>query len=294
MGDLAERATSETVIRRMVPGDLEAADAMLRAAFSSPVGFLPRLRRYLAIQPDSWFLAERDGAVIGTAGAIRYGGFAYIGMMAVEPALQGRGLGRRLLEHLLGRLEAAGIGCAILDATDEGAPLYERLGFVDAGRSEELVEAVPPLSDEPDEAGAVETEVATDLQEVIDLDRALFGADRAPLWRYLAGEDPARILVARPSAGGPALGYLCVQSPMLGPWGAHSPEAARALLAAARRLPSATPRRVQVPSDNTVARDLLTAAGFVDLRAPRHMRRGSLAAAPRWPAIYGKGSFCLG
>ena len=57
----------------------------------------------------------------------RYGGgLAAVGMMLVAAQREGRGLGRRLMTHLLDR---AGDATVFLTATPLGRPLYEKLGF---------------------------------------------------------------------------------------------------------------------------------------------------------------------
>jgi predicted N-acetyltransferase YhbS len=76
-------------------------------------------------------VAVLDGRVIGTIMAWRYGDHAAtLGMVIVDKALQGQGLGRKLMQAMLDQL---GERSVILQATAEGAPLYEKLGFVDAG-----------------------------------------------------------------------------------------------------------------------------------------------------------------
>lgn len=76
-------------------------------------------------------VAERDGAVVGSIMAWRFGtDYATLGMVIVSPALQGQGLGRRLMEAMLQRLEGRSV---LLNATDEGLPLYRKLGFVEIG-----------------------------------------------------------------------------------------------------------------------------------------------------------------
>lgn len=53
----------------------------------------------------------------------------YLPLMGVDPARQGQGLGSRLLEHVLGISDSAGLP-AYLEATSEGnRVLYERHGF---------------------------------------------------------------------------------------------------------------------------------------------------------------------
>jgi len=76
-------------------------------------------------------VAERDGEVVGTIMAWRFGtDYATIGMVIVSPAMQGQGLGRRLMEAMIERLKGRSV---VLNATDEGLPLYRKLGFVETG-----------------------------------------------------------------------------------------------------------------------------------------------------------------
>src|SRR3569623_2654538 len=127
-------------IRGLEEGDFSDADDVLRAAFQVGlnVSFLPRLRRYLALQPDGWLAAEDEGQLVGMGGAIDYGAFAYVGLMAVRPDRQGQRLGRKLLDALLADLDGRGKPCTLLDASPAGAPLYERSGFADAGLAHEF------------------------------------------------------------------------------------------------------------------------------------------------------------
>lgn len=53
--------------------------------------------------------------------------------MAVDPALQGRGLGARLVRHLEGHLLAKGLWNVHLHARDEAIGFYERLGYAICG-----------------------------------------------------------------------------------------------------------------------------------------------------------------
>ena len=46
-----------------------------------------------------------------------------------NPEHRGRGLARMLMEHILGWARAQGFATVELHASDEGRPLYEKLGF---------------------------------------------------------------------------------------------------------------------------------------------------------------------
>lgn len=76
-------------------------------------------------------VAERDGTLLGTTLAWRYGeDMATVGLVIVNPASQGQGIGRQLMEAMLDQL---GDRTTVLNATDEGLPLYRKLGYVDTG-----------------------------------------------------------------------------------------------------------------------------------------------------------------
>ena len=88
-------------IRVLTEVDLDAADAIMIPAYGVPRSRKRDLRRYLALQPDGWLLAQLDGQPAGLGGAIDYGPFAYIGLMAVLPSLQRRGIASAIMDRLL-------------------------------------------------------------------------------------------------------------------------------------------------------------------------------------------------
>ncbi len=286
-------------IRSLLGEDVAAADEVLRAAFEADVSFQPRLRRYLALQPDGWWVAEDGGgAIVGIGGAIDYGSVAYIGLMAVRPDWQGRRLGRRLLETTLASLAGRSTTCAVLDASAAGAPLYERMGFVDVGLSHEFwaTDASGAATDGGGPATLTVTAAVTaaELADVIRLDGELFGVERPRLWAWLLTAHPGRTLLAHDTVGR-LVGYLCAQDPLLGPFGARAPEVADALLHRALALVGHHRVRLQMPEANTAGGDLLLKRGFKLGRSLRHMRRGPCGPfAGGWASIYGKGSYCLG
>lgn len=121
--------TAETVLRPLLAEDLAAAHA-LSAAFNWPHcladwKFMYGLGRGVA--------AERHGEVVGTALCWSYGTErAALGMVGVTLAMQGQGVGRRLMETALKML---GDRAVALYATEAGLPLYRALGFVPTGKA---------------------------------------------------------------------------------------------------------------------------------------------------------------
>jgi GNAT superfamily N-acetyltransferase len=86
----------------------------------------------LLLEAGEGIVLERDGRIVGSTLAWRYGeDHAAIGMIIVREAERGKGLGRRMMEEMLGRLEGRTV---ILNATEQGIGLYRKLGFVEVGR----------------------------------------------------------------------------------------------------------------------------------------------------------------
>ena len=102
-------------LRRMTVDDLPAAHAL-----SSEQKWPHRIEDWdMLLGLGFGYVAQRDGAIIGTAMAWTYGlDAATLGMVIVSPAAQGMGLGRRLMETVMGDLDGRTI---LLNATDEGA-----------------------------------------------------------------------------------------------------------------------------------------------------------------------------
>jgi predicted N-acetyltransferase YhbS len=97
------------------------------------------------LQAGAGFVAEAAQGVIGTALYWTYGvERASLGMVIVSPAWQGRGIGKRLMELVLGQL---GGRVTFLHATAAGQPLYEKLGFRAVGTLDQHQGAAfqPPL-----------------------------------------------------------------------------------------------------------------------------------------------------
>jgi ribosomal protein S18 acetylase RimI-like enzyme len=109
--DLDPRKDSERAVRTLLAGEWGE--------------FLPWASR----------VAESAGGVVGDALVIRSEGRALIADVAVEPAQQGRGIGRRLVTDAVTALRHRGervIALAVTEENTRAVRLYERLGFVRA------------------------------------------------------------------------------------------------------------------------------------------------------------------
>ncbi|MGH2410332.1 MAG: GNAT family N-acetyltransferase [Chloroflexota bacterium] len=278
-------------IRRMTVDDFDPVARVASAAYGRPTS-IGELDRYLALQPDGWRVAEWEGVTAGLVGAIDYGPRAWVGLMAVDPPLQGRGIARALMEDLLGWLDERRCPTVVLDASIAGAPLYEKLGFVDL----DLVDAYR-LADQapsPVPAGpAITPLTAYDLAEAIALDAAAFGHGRGATLPGFLAEHGGRAFIHRDTSG-MLDGYLIAQALRIGPWVASTPKAALNLLIAALALSYADAPSVLIPRANAAGATLLASQGFVLQRSLRHMARGSALTGDRRDLRYGQASFTLG
>jgi GNAT superfamily N-acetyltransferase len=278
-------------LRPLTEDDLDAADAICILAYGAPRSRKRDLRRYLALQPDGWLLALLDGAPAGVCGATDYGPFAYIGLMAVHPSLQRRGIATLIIERLLAWLDGRGCPAALLDASPAGAPLYEKFGFVDEDKA--LLFQLDDCALNPRLSDQVAPLRAEDLPALAAFDAPIFGANRADVLTAYLADYPGRAFVAR-EAGGQISGYLFAQAHAIGPWVAHGGDVAEALLAAALPLEFAEAPRVICPGANSSASALLLRYGFSPQRSLRHMRRGTVGAPRQRAMLYAQASFAIG
>jgi len=279
-------------IRSSTVADLELADDILKAAFRASDSFQMDLQRYMAIQPNGWLFATCTGAPAGMVGAMDYSRFAYIGLMAVHPTMQGRGIGRTLMQQLLTWLDMRGTPMTLLDATEAGRPLYASLGFHEQDDACVFVQqhTVHPTMHT---AAQVQLLQPQDLPAVMAFDRPVFGAERGAVLRALLTDFPERFFVVHDDAG-EVSGYCYAQIRRLGPWVARQPTDAEALLQAALALSYAGAPQVIVPQMNRAGVALLERYGFHLVRTTRHMRRCGVGLPGQRELLYGQVSFAIG
>lgn len=253
----------------MTRDDLPAGMRLKNAAgWNQTVGDWERL---LSASPDGCFAAECEGHVVGTATTIIYAGrFAWIGMLIVDPRHRGQGIGTTLLERAIRHLDARSVPAMKLDATPRGKPLYERLGFV----SEYDIERWMLKRSGGKQA---RVKVSGEIEDVLRLDRDVFGADRSTLLRSLAAEAPAFALVARQAGGvaGYTFGRRGSRADHLGPWVARDEAVAATLLDEFLRRSERELVFIDCVRANPWAVPLATARGFELSRPLTRMFRGT-------------------
>ncbi len=231
--------------------------------------------RFLRASPEGCFVAEADGRVVGTATTITYEGrFAWIGMVLVDPEYRSQGIGTRLLEKTIEHLDAQAVPTLKLDATPQGKPIYEKLGFVSEYEIERWM-----LKRSPGAETTPGPRARPDLEGILQLDREVFGADRSELLRSLDREMPTFTLEVnlRGELAGYALGRQGSRADHLGPWMALDEASARNSLEEFLRRSARETVFVDSMKSNLFAIPLLRSRGFEYSRPLTRMYRGSNA-----------------
>ena len=86
----------------------------------------------IEFQPELFLVGESDGKVIATIMAGYEGHRGWLNYLAVAPEYQGQGIGRRIVEEAIDRLQATGcpkINLQIRASNQDVIKFYQRLGF---------------------------------------------------------------------------------------------------------------------------------------------------------------------
>ena len=147
--------------------------------------------RLLRLEPSGCFCATIDGDVVATTTTTTYGHeLAWVGMVLVDPEFRRLGIATRLMRVALDRLVEAGVATVKLDATTDGRPVYEKLGF----EVESLIERWEGIAVR--QAVGCSTLDLSALQKALTLDRHAFGADRSNLIEMLVEDSYVTPVVA--------------------------------------------------------------------------------------------------
>jgi len=234
----------------------------------------------LDLAPRSCFAIEIDGQLTATTTLLCYGQkLAWIGMVLTKSEFQRRGLATKLFQHTLKVADEMGIESVKLDATEQGQPLYQKLGF----RGEQAIERWSRPGTGSAQFPAAKPTVPlgweTDLHN--------FGADRLPLLKRLAQRNSPQVR---------AQSYLFTRpgrtSAYLGPCVSNNPEDARGLISDYLTNNPGSWSWDLFPGNHKaveIAREL----GFTPQRRLLRMSRGKELVG-NWAAIYAIAGFELG
>ncbi|MFE0844667.1 GNAT family N-acetyltransferase [Streptomyces rochei] len=187
---------------------------------------------FLLTAGKGYGIDDPDGGLVTACTVTEYGphgrpSLAAIGMVLVAERHARRGVGRRLMRHVVGALGPIPL---TLHATPYGRPLYEELGFKTTGRAEMVRGRFVPDGREPSVATRPAT--AEDLTAILRLDEEVFGTDRTHvITRLPAFADQLRVA----EEGGEIIGYAAawpnMDTHVVGPLIARDTTTAKALVA---------------------------------------------------------------
>jgi GNAT superfamily N-acetyltransferase len=208
--DEAGRPVRALKIRDMAPDEAEVAIALATAQ-----GWRDRRRFYdfvFRVPTCQPVVAVAADHVVGTGLATAQGSVGWLGAIAVEAMWRRRGIGRAITEELCRRLRAAGCTTLSLEATDDGRPMYERMGFRLAATYHQLQAGhLPEVPAAPAGAHVRRLEPA-DLPAIYELDRLATSEDRSVALAVMA-RDGGWVL----ERGGAVCGFLVPAERAYGP-----------------------------------------------------------------------------
>ncbi|MHC3471298.1 GNAT family N-acetyltransferase [Streptomyces sp. 7R007] len=221
-------ALASLPIRRLTLRDLTAC-----ADLSQDRGWAREEHKwgFLLTSGKGYGIDDPAGGLVSACVVTEYGPqdrpeLAALGMVLVAERHARRGVGRRLMRHVVAEM---GTTPLTLHATPNGRPLYEELGFKLTGRAEMLLGRFTPDGSVP----KVPTRPATaeDLPALIRLDEEVLGVDRTHIvTRLPAFADRLRVAEENGRLIGYAAAWPNMDTHVVGPLIARDTETAKALV----------------------------------------------------------------
>lgn len=266
-------------------------------------------RRLLQIQGDGVFLASCDGTACGTASTTAYGRTsAWIGMVLVHPDFRRRGVGSTLMNRCLEYLRQIGVECIKLDATDQGRPVYLKLGFRDeraigrycrrGGADLPAGHAMGDGSSGNGSGGGDDGQIGpigeADWPAIAAIDPPAFGADRLRLLKLLAADGRSALVRRGEEITGYGFSRPGHLADYLGPIVARDAASARQIVSHLLRPMASRDVFWDLLPDNAAALQLATELGFVEVRRLTRMYLGDKVNGGRVEQIFAAADFALG
>ncbi|WP_316569355.1 GNAT family N-acetyltransferase [Neobacillus sp. YIM B06451] len=228
------------------------------------------------------------GEIVSSSAIIPYDNkLASIGMVIVNKEFRGLGLGKDATQKCI---DSVSPDCSImLIATEEGKPLYEKIGFKTVGHVQKFLcdSYITPKSLKPNSVSIVDYS-ENDFIEVLNLDKAAFGDKRSNFLHYRINQSK-QCLVAKDTKGkivGYGLSILGPENLLLGPIVAPDFQTA-ALLLDRLAFKHTGKLRIDVPTGNQDFLRFLEQCGFKNVATPPIMMLNSVSLPVRNRNYYG-------
>ena len=279
---------SSHIVRAMHAGDLAAAHQLSQA-----VGWGHRFEDWkLLLEVGRGVVSESDvGDLSGVAMWWPYGNdYAAVGMVIVSPSHQRCGIGKILMDTIL---SDAGDRRVMLNATQEGARLYESLGFTPSGSISthygQLAPDHPPIADD----AGIRRLQPDDWMSIMRIDREASGMDRTPLLAALCQISEGFIAQTEGRTAGFILPRRFQKGTLLGPVVADDEQTAIALMSVAASHAEGL-LRADIPGDATIIADWLERAGLPSAGQVTTMWLPSAPERSEGARVYGLAAQALG
>jgi GNAT superfamily N-acetyltransferase len=222
----------------------------------------------LSLSVSVGVVALEGDRVVGTALMTPFGeACATINLIIIDQNLRGRGLGRKLTSAALA---LAGERACRLVATEDGLPLYEKLGFTatqEIYQHQGFVDVSQPLV-------GIEWADAACLPELATLDDQAYGGDRRDLLEQIAASGQFAVL----RRAGVIAAFAAVRpfgrGQVIGPVVAPDEETARQLIRFVAASRQGQFLRIDVPGDSGLSH-WLEGLGFTHVGGGMAMTRGA-------------------
>ena len=209
-------------------------------------------------------LIAREGERLGHVSSISYGKLGWIGLLIVNPKHRGKGVGTALVKKAITHLREKGAESIRLEAVEEYAPLYERLGFREEFASLRYQGHMTAKTSESPHA-RVSLICPEDMAGLVAFDSEQFGARRTQVLKTLAEGHPLHSFMAKREE---LLGYIMCRKTengyWMGPWVSSDAGVSEELLTAVlNSLDESNPTlRFGFPSTNKTMQELLRRSGI--------------------------------
>ncbi|WP_053367908.1 GNAT family N-acetyltransferase [Bacillus sp. FJAT-27245] len=231
---------------------------------------------------------NNKGEIVSSSAIIQYDKLASIGMVIVNKEYRGLGLGKNATQKCIESVPQNSL--IMLIATEEGKPLYEKMGFKTADRVHKFLcdsYITPPKMLVLNNI-SIEDYNESDFSEVLNLDNAAFGDKRSNFLHYRINQSK-QCLVAKDNKGhiyGYGLSILGPVNLLIGPIVASDPQIA-ALLLDRLAFQHSGKLRIDVPSGNKEFLFFLEQCGFKNVANPPVMMLNSVCLPARNKNLFG-------
>jgi GNAT superfamily N-acetyltransferase len=135
--EAAQPTPDDLTVTTLDESNLDGYGSVLSEGFGMPREIVDQLmgRSLLAIDGFTGFLGTIDGEPVGTSGLFDAHGLAGVYNVATVPAARGKGVGAALTwAAALAGAKQSGATVSVLQASEAGIPVYERMGYRTATR----------------------------------------------------------------------------------------------------------------------------------------------------------------